>query len=49
MTPGAKLAAMRRKLAHVCPICETRFKGIAKAIYCSNACRQKAKRERKAA
>ena len=45
-TPGAALAALRRRVWHVCKSCGKRFKGIATAIYCSNACRQRAKRER---
>lgn len=43
--PGAALAALRRRTVHVCT-CGKRFKGIATAKHCSNACRQKAKRER---
>lgn len=46
MKPGAALAALRRRSWHVCPIDGKRFSGIAKAIYCSNACRQKAKHQR---
>lgn len=46
MKPGAALAAMRRTTWHHCPICQKRFAGIAKAVYCSNACRQKAKYRR---
>jgi uncharacterized protein (DUF983 family) len=45
---GAALAALRRKAAHRCPVCEKTFKGIATAVYCSNACRQKAKYRRAA-
>jgi predicted nucleic acid-binding Zn ribbon protein len=50
MKPGAALAALRRRTWHLCAVCGKRFSGIAKAIYCSNACRQKAKyaRSRKA-
>lgn len=44
---GAALAAQRRRTSHTCPVCSKRFSGIAKAVYCSNACRQKAKYQRK--
>lgn len=47
MKPGAALAAMRRTTWHYCPVCNKRFAGIAKAKFCSNACRQKAKYMRK--
>jgi hypothetical protein len=48
MKPGAALAAMRRTMWHYCaePSCGKRFSGIAKAKFCSNACRQKAKYQR---
>lgn len=46
MKPGAALAAMRRKIRHRCAQCGKGFRGIATAVYCSNACRQKAKYER---
>jgi ribosomal protein L34E len=42
-TPGAALAALRKRTWHRCAQCGKRFSGIAKAVYCSNACRQKAK------
>jgi ribosomal protein L34E len=45
-SPGAALAALRRRTRHRCAQCGKRFSGIAKALYCSNACRQKAKYER---
>jgi ribosomal protein L34E len=41
--PGAALAALRKRTWHRCAQCGKRFSGIAKALYCSNACRQKAK------
>lgn len=44
--PGAALAALRKRSWHLCAVCTKRFSGIAKAVYCSNACRQKAKRGR---
>ena len=43
MKPGAALAALRKTAWHYCPVCCKRFSGIARAVYCSNACRQKAK------
>ena len=46
MKPGAALAALRRKTWHLCRVCGKRFSGIATALYCSNACRQKAKYKR---
>lgn len=46
MKPGAALAALRRTTWHYCLVCGKRFSGIAKAVYCSNACRQKAKHQR---
>jgi ribosomal protein L34E len=46
MKPGAALASMRRRTWHKCAICGKRFGGISKAVYCSNACRQKAKYQR---
>ena len=46
MKPGAALAAKRKKVRHVCEHCCAKFTGIATARYCSNACRQKAKRAR---
>jgi hypothetical protein len=47
--PGAALAALRRRSWHNCAVCKKRFSGIAKAVYCSNACKQKAKNQRNAA
>ncbi len=47
MKPGAALAALRRTTWHLCASCSKRFSGIAKAVYCSNACRQKAKYARR--
>lgn len=46
MKPGAALAAMRKRTWHNCAQCAKRFSGIATAVYCSNACRQKAKYQR---
>jgi len=47
MKPGAALAALRGRHWHVCISCGKRFSGIKTAVYCSNACRQKAKYKRK--
>lgn len=46
---AAALSAMRKTHWHYCAVCNKRFSGIAKAVYCSNACRQKAKYARKKA
>jgi hypothetical protein len=40
---GAALSALRKTTWHRCAVCQKRFAGITKAVYCSNACRQKAK------
>lgn len=42
-------AAGRKLIEHICPVCGETFKGIKIAVYCSAACRQKAKRERRPA
>ena len=46
---AAALSAMRKTSWHYCAVCQKRFSGISKAVYCSNACRQKAKYTRKKA
>lgn len=46
---GAALSALRHTSWHRCQVCEKRFSGIAKAVYCSNRCRQAAKYARKKA
>lgn len=46
---GAALSALRKTTWHHCAVCQKRFSGIAKAVYCSNACRQKAKYAKKRA
>lgn len=46
MNPGAQLAALRRKVPHVCPVCGTRFIGHVNAVYCLPKCCAKAWRER---
>ncbi len=43
---GAALVALRRKSQKVCAVCGKTFSGIATAVYCSNACRQRAKYRR---
>lgn len=46
-SPGSKLAAMRKQIAHVCPQpCGKKFKAIATAKYCSNRCRQRVKNDK---
>lgn len=46
-TAGARLAAMRRQVTHLCQQCQEPFTGIMQAKYCSNACRQRAKYARR--
>ena len=46
MKPGAALAAFRGRHWHHCGSCGKRFSGIKIAKFCSNRCRQKAKRLR---
>lgn len=46
ITPGQALAAMREIVDHNCPSCGGEFQGIKKAVYCSEACKQKAKYQR---
>jgi hypothetical protein len=41
--PARQLAALRRRHSKECAVCGKGFKAIAKARYCSNACRQRAK------
>lgn len=45
---GAALAARRQIHQKKCLICKVKFKAIATAKYCSNRCRQQAKRMRAA-
>lgn len=45
---GAALASRRQIHDKVCLICDVKFKAIATAKYCSNRCRQQAKRIRAA-
>lgn len=46
LSPGAALAAQRRTTVHECVICGKPFVALARALTCSNACRQKAKYRR---
>lgn len=48
---GAALSALRKTTWHYCanPKCGKRFAGIAKAKFCSNACRQAVKYAKKVA
>lgn len=43
---GAALRALRRRIDHTCPECETVFQGVVEAKFCSNRCRQRAKNRR---
>jgi predicted nucleic acid-binding Zn ribbon protein len=45
-SPGAALAAQRRRIPHTCPVCGKTFTAIRTARYCSESCQQKAKRTR---
>jgi hypothetical protein len=40
---GAALAALRKQRLHQCPVCEKWFFKLAKAKYCGESCRQRAK------
>lgn len=46
-SPASALAKLRRKVRHKCAICGKTFTALKTAIYCSNACRQKAKYRRR--
>ena len=43
---ASELSALRKRISHTCPECGEVFTAITKAIYCSNACRQRAKYKR---
>jgi len=45
-TPGSKLAAQREQQSFKCPVCGTVDKGLKTKVYCSESCKQKAKRHR---
>jgi hypothetical protein len=42
-----QLAAMRRLYRKVCPVCGTRFEGIARRLYDRPACQMRAYRQRR--
>jgi len=46
ISPAAELANLRRRVNHKCAVCGASFRAIKTAVYCSNACRQKAKYQR---
>lgn len=46
---AALLSAQRKRIDKVCPQCGKQFKAIKTAVYCSNACRQRAKYARQKA
>jgi hypothetical protein len=43
---ASALAAQRRRIGHVCPVCGKSFTALKTAVYCGNPCRQKAKYHR---
>jgi ribosomal protein L34E len=45
-TPGQQLAALRKKVRHVCAECGEPFEAIKTARFCSNACKQRDKYRR---
>ena len=46
LSPGAALAAKRKIEKRQCLECDKVFEGISTAKYCSESCKQKAKRKR---
>lgn len=40
---AALLSSHRKRVTVSCAVCSTEFKGLTTAVYCSNACRQRAK------
>ena len=44
--PGSDLAALRKTVWHICPVCQASFLALRTAVYCSNRCRQAAKYRR---
>jgi len=38
-----KLQSLRKIVNHICPICGIDFKGIKKAVYCGEPCKQRNK------
>ena len=47
ITPGAALAALRRRVSKVCLHCGTSFEGLKKSKYCSDKCRHAATYKRR--
>jgi hypothetical protein len=47
INPGKALAAMRKIVIKPCGQCGKEFQGYAKGKWCSETCKQRAKRERK--
>jgi hypothetical protein len=43
---GQKVCQFRKIIQHTCPVCGASFTALKTAVYCSNACRQKAKYQR---
>ena len=46
MSPAARYYKQRPRLSRACLVCGLTFTAKASAVYCGNACRQKAKRQR---
>lgn len=42
---AAELAELNQRIPHTCPVCGVRFTALKIARYCSNRCRQTAKRQ----
>lgn len=47
--PASQLAALRRRISHVCPECDDPFVDLKTAIYCSKLCKRRAKYTRRKA
>ncbi len=47
LSPGSELAALRRHVNASCVICGNPFVGLVTRLYCTDACRQKAKYRKK--
>lgn len=46
VNPGAQLASMRTVVSKPCAWCGNEISGIKKRLYCTESCKQKAKRDR---
>ena len=44
---GRRSAARRAQVEHVCAVCGKVYSGLKQSRYCSNACRQRHKRQKK--